>query len=86
MREIFATSPTFDISHHRTKSKISFMSCLPKHELSDTRLEEDRIEFCKINEMCRKFALSYTFPMCMKSEFISSACSFGVNDCVATYS
>ena len=23
--------------------------------------------FCKINEMCRKFALPYTFPICMKS-------------------
>ena len=30
------------------------MSCLPKHEFSYS-LAEDRAEFCKINEMCRKF-------------------------------
>ena len=46
--------------YHWTKSKISFMSCLPKHELSD---------ICKCVE---SFALSYTFPTCMKSEFLSS--------------
>ena len=46
--------------------KISFMSCLPKHELSDTCLVEDRAEF---NEMCRKIL---PYPTCMKSEFLSS--------------
>ena len=37
------------------------MLCLPKHELFNTCLAEDRAEFCKINEMYRQvhFVVNY---------------------------
>ena len=51
------------------------MSCLPKHDISYTYLVEDRAEF-HANEECVEIALSYRFPTCMKSKFLSS------DDCV----
>ena len=52
------------------KTKISYMSCVPKHDISYTYPAEDR---AKLNEMYRKSCLSYRFPTCMKSKFLSSA-------------
>ena len=42
---------------HHTKNKISYMSCLPKHDISYIYLAEDRVEFNEIS------ALSYRFPI-----------------------
>ena len=59
---------------HWTKTKISYMSCLPKHDISNTYLTENRAEFyANIIMICvENLALSYRFPTCMKFRFSSS--------------
>ena len=44
---------------------------LCRAEPSDTCLAEYRAELHKILCIEKKFSLSYTFPTCMKSEFLS---------------
>ena len=62
---------------HWTKTKISYMSCLPKHDISNTYLTENRAEFyANIIMICvENLALSYRFPTCMKFRFSSSGSS-----------
>ena len=57
---------------HWTKTKISL--CCAYQNMSFPTHVCQRIgqNFCKVNEMCRNFALSYTFPIIMKSIFSSS--------------
>ena len=56
-----------------TGPKIRFALCRVYQNMSFPTHVWQRIgqSFCKIDELCRKFYLSYAFPTCMKSEVLS---------------
>ena len=72
---IFVNFSWFSFQQHWTKTDISYMFCLPTHDISYTYMAGDRVEFYtnKWNVQIILLALSYKFPTCMKSKISFSA-------------
>ena len=69
--QVFITPST----RHWTKTKISCVSCLPNYDISSHFLHIlQRIgqNLCKQMKCVENLALSYRFPTCTKSKFLSS--------------